>query len=545
MIARRLAVLVALASPPETHVFAFSRIYGIWPGEDHLQDFWGPARLGFEGSFAYEASVLAASDDDVASIIGGIMGASGDARGALVVGPMRHGEASYAAFLEAGGAFFPIAEGVDLAAYGLTNETSFQFVFSPDPINAAGLVAQEICRTTGAGAHHRVMKLYGAAYADPRVDANVAWLEAYCGATIFEHSALRADFLEDKAYALAFPALVKDSVLTLVVAANDRMVKGALRAIDEALSPAAAAKVLIAGFDATEDSLVQEGKIVASGDQYLSTPGMGAWRSMKHVIDVVRSNGYGTTADLQRFFDDGSAQIWTETSCQYADAEGYVISYLLNNYAPSVRAKPASGVGPTIVRVGASDIHVDAVDTAGGSFSATAWINVEWRDARLTYKGFYNGTVYVDATRIWSPNIYLLNHFTPQLLASIKVLPAAVSPDGTVRARFKAAGEYVCDMNIAPYPYDDHACKLSLVSPATTSELKLVGDLGYTIFGGPEGFFDPEKDDVREGTYVDQRGEGHGMVDLPILFTPASCGRDDFREILAGKTMRNRYRHIW
>jgi hypothetical protein len=74
MIARRLAVLVALASPPE--LSAFSRIYGIWPGEDHLQDFWGPARLGFEGSFAYEASVLAASDDDVASIIGGIVGAS-------------------------------------------------------------------------------------------------------------------------------------------------------------------------------------------------------------------------------------------------------------------------------------------------------------------------------------------------------------------------------------------------------------------------------------------------------------------------------------
>ncbi|KAH8053136.1 GABA-A receptor [Aureococcus anophagefferens] len=378
MIARRLAVLVALASPPE--LSAFSRIYGIWPGEDHLQDFWGPARLGFEGSFAYEASVLAASDDDVASIIGGILGAG---RARVVVGPMRHGEASYAAFLEAGGAFFPIAEGVDLAAYGLTNETSFQFVFSPDPINAAGLVAQEICRTTGYGAIHRVMRLYGAAYADSRVDANLAWLEEHCGATIFEHSSLRAYFREETAYDLAFSALVKDS-----------------------------------------------GKIVADGDQYMSTPGVGAWRSMKHVIDVVRSNGYGTTADLQRFFDDGAAQIWTETSCQYADTEGYVLSYLLNNYAPSVRAKPASGVGPTIVRVGASDIHVDAVDTAGGSFSATAWINLEWHDARLAFDAnIYNGTV----------------------------LPAAVMPDGTVRARFKAAGEYVCDMNIAPYPYDDHA----------------------------------------------------------------------------------------
>ena len=28
-------------------------------------------------------------------------------------------------------------------------------------------------------------------------------------------------------------------------------------------------------------------------------------------------------------------------------------------------------------------------------------------------------------------------------------------------------------------------------------------------------------------------------------FVPASCGRDDFREILGGKTMRNRHRHAW
>ena len=26
---------------------------------------------------------------------------------------------------------------------------------------------------------------------------------------------------------------------------------------------------------------------------------------------------------------------------------------------------------------------------------------------------------------------------------------------------------------------------------------------------------------------------------------PASCGRDDFREISGGETMKNRYRHIW
>jgi hypothetical protein len=276
MATRIFAAFASLASLPAASGSSFKYIYGVWPGEDYLQDFWGPVRLGFEGSIAYEQSLLAASDDDVAEIIGTIMNGTAHLRDVLVVGPMRHGEASYAELLRAGGAFFPIAEGVDLAAYGLTNETSFQFNFNPDPINAAELVAQEICRTTGRGAIHRVMRLYGAAYADSRVDANLAWLEEYCGATIFEHSSLRAYFREETAYDLAFSALVKDSSASLIVAANDRMVKGALRAIEDTLSPAAAAKILIAGFDWTEDWMLKQGKIVADGDQYMSTPGAGA-----------------------------------------------------------------------------------------------------------------------------------------------------------------------------------------------------------------------------------------------------------------------------
>ena len=31
----------------------------------------------------------------------------------------------------------------------------------------------------------------------------------------------------------------------------------------------------------------------------------------------------------------------------------------------------------------------------------------------------------------------------------------------------------------------------------------------------------------------------------PFLRRPASCGRDDFREISGGKTMKNCYRHAW
>jgi hypothetical protein len=247
---------------------------------------------------------------------------------------------------------------------------------------------------------------------------------------------------------------------------------------------------------------------------------MGAWLSMQHVIDVVRANDYNTTADLQRFFDDDAAQLETETSCQYADAEGHVVSDLLGGtYAADVRAKPESGVGPTVVRVGARDVGIEDVDTAGGSFAATVWIRLEWRDPRLAFDvNIYNGTLYVDSTRIWSPDVYVDNLITPVSLVSIKVLPASILPDGTVRATFKAVGDFICDMNIAPYPYDEHECAFEVTTAATVDQVELVGDLGYNIFDGPEGYLDPEEEAVVD--YTDSStGSTVGRVDFTIKFT--------------------------
>ena len=83
---------------------------------------------------------------------------------------------------------------------------------------------------------------------------------------------------------------------------------------------------------------------------------MGAWQSMQNVIDVVRANDYNTTADLQRFFDDDAAQLETETSCQYVDAEGYVATL----------AGPGLGV----------DIDEAAVRAA--AVAGHAWADREW-----------------------------------------------------------------------------------------------------------------------------------------------------------------------
>ena len=133
----------------------------------------------------------------------------------------------------------------------------------------------------------------GTPYADNRVDASVDYLEQVCGASVEVVAAERAYFRENLAETLTFATLVKDSTITTILAANDRMIKGALKAVDRALSPQDADRLVIAGFDWTEDYLLTQGLQVASGDQYMSTPFSGVWKTVVNVIDTAR-RGDGT-----------------------------------------------------------------------------------------------------------------------------------------------------------------------------------------------------------------------------------------------------------
>ena len=83
------------------------------------------------------------------------------------------------------------------------------------------------------------------------------------------------------------------------------MIKGALKAVDRALSPQDADRLVIAGFDWTEDYLLTQGLQVASGDQYMSTPFSGVWKTVVNVIDTAR-RGDGTGASRER--DDVDAR---------------------------------------------------------------------------------------------------------------------------------------------------------------------------------------------------------------------------------------------
>ena len=347
------------------------------------------------------------------------------------------------------------------------NDTSknFYWTFTPDVETAAQLVAAETCRRFGRGVEHRVLKLYGndkPAF-DIRVDAQLEWLWKNCEAKITKTTEARAKFDQDLAYELTKKALIHDPSITTILAANDRMLLGARKAIDETLSWEGAAKLMIAGFDRVEQHLLDDDFMVASADQYVGVAGAGLWRAVQNVLDAVDAAAAAgdpidttdklkayfaettgenlwekCTADLEPYTDAAVAlaaetgvDAWdaavadveadcafyeettteTETSCQYADAEGFTVDALIHHtsYQATVAAKTDDD-SPLPVTASVRELEIQTMDTAGGSFSATAWVDLRWTDTRLRYdKNVFEGPIRVDIDRIWVPEMYIHN----------------------------------------------------------------------------------------------------------------------------------------
>ena len=83
---------------------------------------------------------------------------------------------------------------------------------------------------------------------------------------------------------------------------------------------------------------------------------------------------------------------------------------------------------PLPTQVGLHDVQVETIDTAGGSFDATFWLQLEWTDRRLEWNPrIYNGTIQRVPGSIWEPQMYIQNMKTSQMESRIYETSATVS----------------------------------------------------------------------------------------------------------------------
>jgi hypothetical protein len=110
------------------------------------------------------------------------------------------------------------------------------------------------------------------------------------------------------------------------------------------------------------------------------------------------------------------------------------------------------------VQIGLHDVQVDEIDTSGGSFDATFWIQLEWIDRRLEWDPrTYNETIERLPGTIWEPAIYIRNILTSQSSSQIYETPSSISRyirrwPCTIQFRFR---QHIVVMPMMTYDADD------------------------------------------------------------------------------------------
>ena len=398
--------------------------------------------------------------------------------------------ASLELLLDAGAAVLTVGQRVAFSGLELNASRQLWWDFDIIEETSAELIAAEVCRQTGPGFKHSVMNVYGAEVFDRRVDAIGPWLEANCGAEVATKHVVRSPTWDVAvARSEAAKLLSVDPAITTIFSCNNEMLRGVFAAVGERISPQKAGKLFVTGYNAPDfDDIQTEGWVLAAGalgSEYL--------RSLWTITNVIDDEHIATTAELAASLKTERTSTTLEGTARYFDARGYTKSVLLRAYDVDVRPPSRGGDAPLVVNVGLRSVVVDEIDTAKGEFTATMWIEAAWHDPRLTYdETIAPGPLRVGADEVWTPSFHAANTMTPEELQLIKRLPVSVASDGTVVARWRVGGEFLCEMNIRSYPYDGHTCAIELAAGATTDEVALVADLGFEVAdGGPEGWYQP------------------------------------------------------
>lgn len=357
--------------------------------------------------------------------------------------------------------------------------------FMTSQLDGAANVGSELCRRWGSATQRplRVAAMYAPDPAfDGRISMAIRGFEADCpdSKVVMVASERLSNWHEHTAMMYMESTFLADETISAVLTATNHFAIGAVKAADKRLSAGAAQGLFVSsfGYKAELAPYLAEDRVFATADELLTRPNQGVWRTMASTMEQASHLGWMTTADVQAAIPSMMGVTLQSSSLLIpSDAEGHIISTMLSSaYNPEVRPLPApleddaaagllalqpgdareGGIGslilaPTTVYVGIDQLVVQQIDVPANTFQATFWLDMSWYDARLTWtRGQYSGDIQVSKARVWTPDLYVLNHLSETVERDGGETLVTMRNDGTVFWSRKITGEFDCKMHIEP-----------------------------------------------------------------------------------------------
>jgi len=366
------------------------------------------------------------------------------------------------ALLEAGTLFVSmehdITRFVNATRLDEARHSYWSYLFDSRP--GAHAVAAEVCRLTGRGFHHQLVQVFGS-HSDDRVLEQVSWLTKHCEATFdIVDTARSLSWSADEVQEDLFQILAVHSTVTTVISASNGMLLGAFeaeKAIDEWRR---SSDILNVGWDGHDfDVISQKGTIIAAGQIDLFS----LYSRIRYGIGIAETHNLTTAAQFMKYLRNRPVPSFrVPTGAKYDDERGFALRSALTLYEPLVAPKPPHlGLLPVVYSL--LEISIDEIDTAGGSFESTFWIQIEWNDHRLAHKG---EPFFIDTEKIWTPDIFFPNSMTAWDDFVVVTPPATVQDDGNIPRR---GADLDPRRRVSPPDATRTAASPRPVSPATAS----------------------------------------------------------------------------
>ena len=373
----------------------------------------------------------------------------------------------------------------ELGGFYDPNYNVSSIVLTPNNYDGGLRAGAEFCERTRATRPQTLALLYGessAAHSTARINGFKDHVNARCSQHTVSFEGY-ANWNQKQAFDMASSIFLRDTAITAVVAANDDMAIGTVKAA-VSVRPWNSSGLIVFGYDHSKgvEPYLASGEVSCTIDQLAKYPDDGLvyttasvvakLNALKEMAPYVGGAVLSSKAIIEFFGLGTAAKIETSTSPFVTDMQQYVARQLMQSYRSSSRPVDATRA-PVNVSVGLHDVSIIDFESTTGSMTMVGWLTAEWSDDRLRWNTrLWNDVLDMATSDLWAPTIYIQN---TEQFSTIFEPPSIVFSQGIVRRSQQIRAQTRCDTvrRLQLYPFDTHDCSVSLRVTANAEQVEL------------------------------------------------------------------------